>query len=271
MFCPKVPGGSESSRCLVGCGGVAVAQILKYWGYEVIPQGYISYISYIKDYDGHTHPTPISVNFAQQNYLWARMNNHSPNTHNALLLYHAAVAVRSDFGPSGTLSVTYNTKNALINFFGLNATLKSKGTYDYNSWVNLLKNQIDLNQPLMYRSNDGDKGHIWVIDGYFNNFFYCNWGWGGDSNGWFLLNALGPQNYNFDSAHMAIINIYPQSCNETLIENATISGNANYHNCSLKVRNTVIQNSSSVIFEADKTTEIQGPFKVKLGGTLEVK
>lgn len=52
-------------------------------------------------------------------------------------------------------------------------------------------------------------GHAWVVDGYIdqvkNNkeskYVHCNWGWGGNENGYFLSNALNAEEspiYNDD-------------------------------------------------------------------------
>ena len=40
-------------------------------------------------------------------------------------------------------------------------------------------------------SNTG--GHAFVCDGYSEGYFHFNWGWGGMSDGYFLLTALDPR------------------------------------------------------------------------------
>lgn len=267
QLCPFVPG-STTFRCVVGCGGVAAAQILRYWDYDVIPQGTISYTP-----TGFS--SPITIDFSQQNYLWLRMNSNSPNEHNALLLYHAAVALKSNFRQSKTSSNIYNARNAFINNFGFTATLKSRNN-NVTQWTNLLKDCIDNSYPIFYVgfniSNPNDiKGHGWVVDGYNSiNLFHCNWGWYGSSNGWFVLNNLTSVG-GYNDNQQALLDVFPKACRERIISNITISSNTSYHNCAIKVENTIIQNSATVTLEADKVTEINGPFEVKIGSTLYVK
>lgn len=264
QLCPFVPG-STTFRCVVGCGGVAAAQILKYWDYDVIPQGAISYTP-----TGFS--SPITIDFSQQNYLWLRMNSSSPNEHNALLLYHAAAALKSQFNQGLTSSYIANAKSAFYNYFSLNANLKSKNSYTSTQWVALLKDNIDDSNPIYYRGQGSSGGHAWVVDGYnSNDLFHCNWGWYGSENDWFALNNLTTSNGVFNDLQQAIIDIYPKDCRERIISNTTISSNVSYHNCGIKVENTTIQNSASVTLEADKQTQIIGPFEVKIGSTLYVK
>lgn len=50
-----------------------------------------------------------------------------------------------------------------------------------------------------------------------------------------------------------------------------ISTDHTYNGCKIEVINTTIQDNANVIFDAEKTTTINGPFEVKRGSTLEVK
>ena len=51
-------------------------------------------------------------------------------------------------------------------------------------------------------------GHSWVVDGYMKNensesavqdyLIHCNFGWGGDNDGWYFLNVLDSDKNNND-------------------------------------------------------------------------
>ena len=50
----------------------------------------------------------------------------------------------------------------------------------------------------------------WNVDGYNGDYFHCNWGWGGDANGYYLLNNLNPEpGINFNDDVWAIVGITP--------------------------------------------------------------
>ena len=45
---------------------------------------------------------------------------------------------------------------------------------------------------------DGIKGHAWVIDGIFNHYYHINWGWRGQSDGYYKIGI-------FDTEERALI------------------------------------------------------------------
>jgi len=51
----------------------------------------------------------------------------------------------------------------------------------------------------------------------------------------------------------------------------TINTNTTFIDCKIEVVNTTIQNNANVIFDAEESTTINGPFEVKVGSTLEIK
>ena len=63
-------------------------------------------------------------------------------------------------------------------------------------------------EPLVSTSS-GPTYH--VIDGYDSmNYFHCNWGWGGSSNGYFYLDPVNPESISFIEDQAALLNILPE-------------------------------------------------------------
>lgn len=58
----------------------------------------------------------------------------------------------------------------------------------------MVKEELEAHRPVLYGgSNKRNEGHQFVLDGYTsNNYFSVNWGWGGYSNGYYLLSGLNP-------------------------------------------------------------------------------
>jgi len=264
MYNSCCPTDAQGHRTIVGCGGVALAQILYYWSCNVHPQGSVTYSQ-------PGFPT-FHINFANQTYNWLAMPHSQASAENAKLLYHSAVAIYSTFGVIGTSSTTEEVPWALISKFGFNADLKERKHYSNDNWVNLLKANIDNRRPIFYRGVNNDSiGHAWVVDGYnSNNKFHCNFGWLGFNDGWFTLSDVTVEGNTFNTEQKAVVSIYTDYYTFVPIQNTTISSNT-YTGHSIRVINCTIQNNANVVFDADCMTEIHGPFTVPVGATLQVK
>ena len=223
-LCPSDANGS-GGHVLIGCVGVAMAQILKYHNYPNQGIG-----SYGYTWSGYPNST---ANFGTTTYNWANMPGSVSTQNNdiATLMYHTAVSCRSMWGP-GSTGVSYVNgedpmTRAFVNYFGCAfAPLKyvSKASYKDSEWDNLLQNELRNNRPIYY-SGDGVGSHSWVCDGLdASNLYHFNWGWGGAYNGYFALNAITPTGNDFTNNQEAIIGIQPND-GSTLLTNTTWSGN----------------------------------------------
>lgn len=57
-----------------------------------------------------------------------------------------------------------------------------------------LREEIDANRPVLYAASDPTRGgHAFVIDGYKDESFSVNWGWGGYCDGFYQIGALNPE------------------------------------------------------------------------------
>ena len=217
--CPDDPAG-PGGHALVGCGAVALAQCLTVFSAPVSPAGIVSY----QDADYGT----IEVNFDMQDaYRWDSMSMTLPDEDNTELLYHAAVAVKMDFGPTGSSSSISNLRSALRNTFHYSpdVRLKERGDDD-DAWKAMLVEELQSGQPVIYRGDDGggSAGHVFNIDGVgVGMYFSVNWGWGGFLNGYFPIDDLTPGDDEFTQNHYAITGIRPPAAGPT---NILLSGTA---------------------------------------------
>lgn len=62
------------------------------------------------------------------------------------------------------------------------------------AWNGRLREEIDANRPVLYAASDpAGGGHAFVIDGYKDESFSVNWGWGGYCDGFYQIGALNPE------------------------------------------------------------------------------
>lgn len=227
---------TANSRAVTGCVATAMAQVMKYWNYPNSGTGSHSYVPYSNPLFGTQY-----ANFGTTTYRWAAMTNSITNSSMGAidtLMYHAGVSVNMDYGVDGSSAyviqgaspITNCAQYALPNYFRYKPNLQGlfRATYSTNQWLLMLKTEVNAGRPVIYAGFGTQGGHCWVMDGYdANDFVHLNWGWGGNSNGYFSVDAMdpaamGPGN-GFDDDHEAIIGIQPDQPGVAMDLNATLS------------------------------------------------
>ena len=174
------PGGNA----LVGCVAVSMVQVMHYWSYPEYGFGSHSYY--------HNNYGQLSANF-NTFYDFDNMPNTTGTIPVQLLSYHAGVAVEMGYGADGSGAWVGSgypcAMTAMRDHFLYNDDMqfRYKSSYNWNSWRNLLKDELDSGRPLIYRGYSNSGGHAWNIDGYDDDLFHNNWGWGGSYNGFYYI------------------------------------------------------------------------------------
>ncbi|MDP2175413.1 MAG: thiol protease/hemagglutinin PrtT [Bacteroidota bacterium] len=217
---------TSGQRTVSGCVATAMTQVMKYWNYPTQGTGNHTY--------SHSKYGNLSANFGATTYNWSSMPNSvsSANSAVATLTYHVGVSVDMNYGIASTggsgayvitnkSAVTNCAEYALKTYFGYKTSLSGveRDNYTQTQWLNLLKTELNASRPIIYAGFGGGGGHAFVADGYDNNdYIHFNWGWGGNSDGYFSINALNPAalgtgggNGGFNSGHQAIIGVEPPS------------------------------------------------------------
>ena len=198
-------GGGPGGHCYAGCVACAMAQIMKYWNHPTTGNGSHSYI--------HSTYGEQSANFGATTYQWDIMPNSlgSQATDEAkavaLLMYHCGVSVNMNFAPDGSGAYSRDVETALRSYFGYcGAKYREKSKYDEETWIAMLKAELDLSHPIYYSGSSGSSGHAFVFDGYDeNDFFSINLGWSGSGNDYYSLASVAGYNEN----QAAVMNIVP--------------------------------------------------------------
>lgn len=189
LYCPSI----GMQTCLTGCVATSYAILMKYYGSPYggngRTQGYIS------------SKTGVSVAPRDLNhsYQWDRMpleitqETSSEQFHEiAMLMADIGAAIQADYGTDET-SAGYD-KQAIFAHFGYNNGLyRQQSDYSAQEWYSMIKSQLDNNRPVLYnaKTSDNSGAHSFIIDGYAQDDYFCiNWGWEGQYNGVFALNAM---------------------------------------------------------------------------------
>lgn len=213
--CPEDAAGIHG-HVPVGCVATAMLQLMKYYNWPPTGTSSKYHSSWMNGGYGN-----ININFGASTYDWYSIPNEATalvNEELGEINFHAGVAVSMQYGPTGSGSFTDRIENALEDYFRFSTSTQyvMRSNYSETNWKNLIIDQIDSNIPLVYSGNSSTSGHAWNCDGYNDDEFHMNWGWGGAGNGYYSLNDLtstatagGPEN-NFNLNNDMIINAYPE-------------------------------------------------------------
>lgn len=198
LLCPTMNG----TRTYTGCVATAMAQVMNYHQYPAKGQGSITYqINY-----GSTYApayTTYSMDFSEVTFNWANMlDSYSSSdvvaarTTVAPLMKACGYSVQMDYGTSSSGAIGTLMPGAFVDYFnydkGVNYAMRD--LVNLTQWSAMIYDNLKNVGPLIY---DGQTpvngGHSFVCDGYQSNgYFHFNWGWGGISDGYYLLDALEP-------------------------------------------------------------------------------
>lgn len=212
-MCPAdVTSQAGNGYVYAGCVATTLAQIMKFWNFPQIGMGSNSYV--------HARYGTQAVNFTQATYNWASMpdvltsQNSAYHSEVQKITYHAAVAVNMNFSPVSSGANVPDAVDALERNFKYSPAafwISRDSWKDDQEWKNLLRSEIDRGRPVLYAGYNQAKnqGHAFVLDGYNGDYFHFNWGWGGKSDGYYLVDLLNPSPYNFSYNQMIVAGIYP--------------------------------------------------------------
>lgn len=177
---------------VTGCVATAGAIVMKHHGYPAKGTGSHSYT-----WNGKT----ISADF-EQNYDWASMPAVYDGTNDAAfdgvarLMADLGVAVEMQYNKDGSGAYIGNLVTALQKYYGYSKLSHLMAIEDVGAeaWNSRLREEIDANRPVLYAASDPARGgHAFVIDGYKDESFSVNWGWGGYCDGFYQIGALNPE------------------------------------------------------------------------------
>ena len=177
----------------VGCVATAGAIVMKHHGYPAKGTGSHSYT-----WNGKT----LTANF-ELGYDWANMPAEYDGTNDAAfdgvarLMSDLGVAVEMQYAEGGSGAYIGNLVTALQKYYGYSKLSHLMAIEDVGAeaWNGRLRDEIDANRPVLYAASDANTGggHAFVIDGYKDESFSVNWGWGGYYDGFYKIGALNPE------------------------------------------------------------------------------
>ena len=186
--CPEDPAGS-GGHAIVGCLATAMSQLMRFWAYPA--QGIGSHCYYHEDYG------EICADFGNTTYDWDNMPNKlSESSSDAeklatgTLCFHCGVTIDMGYGPDGSGGASGPIPGVMHTYFNYSEAnvQRSRNDYETKTWKAMVREQFDMGWPMYYGGCQDGGCHAFVCDGYDDfDMFHFNLGWGGSSDGWYLI------------------------------------------------------------------------------------
>lgn len=215
ILCPKVDG----HETVTGCVATAMAQVMKFHNYPEKGKGTHSYL-------WRPGEEELTFNYDDTPFQWSIMDDvydkeSSEEARKAVaeLMLGCGVSVDMHYEPGGSGAATVLMGESLIDIFGYSKSLwmPNRSYYGYEEWEDMIYADLAEGLPVLYSGAGTDGGHQFICDGYRSDgFFHFNWGWGGLSDGYFLLTALNPDHLGvgggaggFNTTQIATLGVRP--------------------------------------------------------------
>lgn len=210
----------------VGCGGVCMAQAIKFWEY---PTSMDSLPSYYGGYLGATVPAlpPTTFDFSKMIPSYSHWNfatksivfetyTEEQMQEVAKLCRYCGQSIKMNYSPS--LSMTTYGKLPAMKSFGYNskAVNYNRTSFSDETWRQMMHKELDEGRPIMYAAyGSSSVGHAFLVDGYDSEeYYHMNMGWFGYNDGWYLITAIifvnrYGENRNYYTKHSMIVGLEP--------------------------------------------------------------
>ena len=204
-----------SARTYTGCTATALAQVMKYheWPAEQTTAIPAYTTPSAKIYVPELVPTTFRWSEMQDDYHYSDYA-----TAVAELMRYCGQALYSDYTAHSTSASMADIPQVLHTYFGYDAGARHlyQAAYPISEWEALIYSELQAGRPVIHAGTSLEAGHAFVCDGYDGaGMFHFNWGWGGQGNGWFKLDAIKPyqgDDYSWkqNSEHYANFNLAPE-------------------------------------------------------------
>lgn len=244
--CPKVNG----TKTPTGCVATAMAQVMNYWKYPEVGTG----AGIIKLPDTGKQDV---LQFRQKKFDWGNMIDSYNGSYTdeqaaavAYLMKACGYSCDMAYTPNSSGALSINAAKALFENFKYNPNLQylNRDYLSATEWENIIYAELAAKRPVLYGGRSSSVGHEFVCDGYDGNgYFHFNWGWGGMSDGYFLLDALNPgavgtgggTGGGFNFGQDIVVGIQPEATpvqNPRLVQGGWLTATVTGNKMSLKLK-----------------------------------
>ena len=112
------------------------------------------------------------------------------------LMLYCGYAAEMQYGLNGSGASVIDLARGMSEYFDYNPNTWNyveRSNYSISDWDDLIYNELASGRPIIYSGSSFQGGHSFICDGYDGaGMYHFNWGWGGEYNGYFKLQATNP-------------------------------------------------------------------------------
>lgn len=203
----------EGSRCycVTGCAPTAIAMVLYYFAKHGKRRGCLA----TKAYTTVRYKYSVTAKASVELFDWASMTDGKPTSTKgknavATLMEYCGKALQADYGYNSTSTPMARVAPTLKEYFGMGDARRLQNMGNAALKAAIIE-ELKLAHPVIMCGSGNGECHCFVCDGYrsSDDIFHFNWGFDGDGDGWFKLNALNPNTYDFSNSKNAIVGLTP--------------------------------------------------------------
>ena len=251
---------TSMGRCITGCVATAMAQVM-YYHREKSTDKLLKRIPGYQRTSGFDSskmtldPIPKGAKIDWDNMLDEYVSgNYTEEQALAVanLMLYCGASVDMEYGWHFSGSSSGLVPGALYEYFGYKKSKYINRTnYSDEEWESIIYGELSEGRPIHYTGGN----HAVVVDGHDGNgYVHVNWGWGGSSDGFYLLSAVEGSTEEvlngYSSYQSAVINIEPdcpplETVNITISGNSTVEGISNLSHIPLELQMEVVNNDNN--------------------------
>ena len=208
--CPTYGG----STCLTGCVATAMAQVMYKWKYPAVLPAVSAYTTATRHISMSALPG-TTVDWDSMTDTYSNSSSSAAKAAVATLMRYCGQACKMDYDNANNGGSGAYCEDQLdgMKLFGYNsgATCLDRDNYSASAWNTMMQEDLAAGRPILYAGDDNwAGGHAFVVDGYNGSKYHINWGWSGDGDNYFALDAFSVDGYTFKYYQQMLYQIYPE-------------------------------------------------------------
>ena len=184
------------SNSPTGCAATSTAQVMYYHKWPAATIAEIpSYYTSSRHYHMEAVPAGTTLNWDAMIDSYNYSSSSESRQAVAELMSYVGRSIKMDYDFMGSGAYSHDMVPGISTCFDYQVTQLYRKNYPLVAFEDSIYQQLATGYPVIFNGMSTGGGHSFVVDGYdSNHYFHINWGWGGESDNFFLLSVLNLYN-----------------------------------------------------------------------------